>query len=91
MKTLEIILQADKINSEKTQKLLNAGRILKFTLVIIMLSWITILPSCVVAVRTPRNDTNGVIIEHRVHRGHHFNNGEQHYRGDRNDHNHDRK
>jgi hypothetical protein len=85
MKVSGIILQTDKIKNEETQKLLNVGGILKLTLVIIMLSWITILPSCVVAVRTPRYDTNGVIIERRVHPRHHFR-GEQHYRSDRNDH-----
>jgi len=88
MKASEIILHTDKINYEQ----LKVSGLLKFILLIVMLSWIAVLPSCLVAVRTPHHDPNGVIIiDRHDHRGHHYNNGEQHYRGERHDGNHEKK
>lgn len=73
MKTTEILLQADKSNTRETQKKSKAGKGLKYLLVLFILSWISFLPSCAVAVRTPEPT---ITIESHNHRMFHRN----HYR-----------
>jgi hypothetical protein len=82
MKTSEILFQTAKTNNKETPGLFYLGKVLKFVLIIFMLSCITLMSSCVVAVRTPRYDTNGVVIEHHAH---HFR-GERHNRVEHHDH-----
>jgi len=55
----------------KTIKNFGAGRILTTMLVIIMLSWLTLLTSCTATVRTPRHARSTVIIEGQVSGEHH--------------------
>ncbi len=47
MKTSKILLQTDKSNHEETPKKLRADKLSKYILVIFMLSWITLLSSCI--------------------------------------------
>lgn len=51
-----------------------AGRLLTTILVIIMLSWVTLLTSCTATVRTPRHTRSTVIIEGQVSGERHDNN-----------------
>lgn len=60
----------------KTSKKAIAGSLLTTILVIFMLSWITLLSSCVATVRTPRHVRSTVVIEGQV-------GGEHHDRDDR--------
>lgn len=57
----------------KTLTNFRAGRLLTTILVIIMLSWITLLTSCTATVRTPRHARSTVIIEGQVSGDHHDN------------------
>ena len=56
----------------KTFKNLSSGKILTSVVVIFMLSWVTLLSSCVATVRTPRHVRSNVVIESQVQvRGEH--------------------
>jgi hypothetical protein len=87
MKTLEIHIESDKRNSEEMPKRMRTGRVLKSILIIFMLSWVTILSSCAVAVRTPRyHDRSDVVIGDNDH-DNRYNRRERHHRRDRLDRN----
>lgn len=73
MKTTEILLQAEKSNTVKTQNQSTIRKGLKYLLVIFMLSWVCFLPSCAVELRTPQP---GITVESHNHRRFHRN----HYR-----------
>jgi hypothetical protein len=55
-----------KIKKLKTLKNLRAGKILTSVAIIFMLSWVTLLSSCVATVRTPRHARSNVVIETQV-------------------------
>ena len=71
MKTLEILHQTENRKNEETPKKTVAGIAAKFLFFIFVLSWITILPSCAVAVRTPHTVSTGVVVEHNDRGGRH--------------------
>lgn len=48
------------------------GKALKYVLIVAILSWISVLSSCVVAVRNPQYDRNGVVIVRHNHRDRHY-------------------
>lgn len=43
------------------------GREVRSLVFIFMVSWITLLPSCAVEMRTPRHNTSRVVIENHAH------------------------
>ena len=63
MKTSEILLKAGKINHEEIPKKARAGKILKYLLFSIVLSWTALLSSCAVEYESPYYDSYGVIIQ----------------------------
>ena len=96
MKTSKNILQivnGDKAGILKQQ---TTGKVLKSMLVLFILSWVSLLSSCVVAVPNQRYQRHPVIVEHE-YRGEHHDNGrhrgwykhhdrdDNHERGDRDD------
>jgi hypothetical protein len=68
MKMSKILLHSDKSNDEETPKKVRAGKLLKSILVIFMLSWITLMSSCIAFVP---------VQGHEGHGGHHGH-GQQH-------------
>jgi hypothetical protein len=65
MKTSKILLLPLKKGNEEIQGKVKAVKLLKLIIVVFILSWITILPSCSVLVRTP-----GVNIQSERSSGH---------------------
>lgn len=51
----------------KTLKFFGAGKVLKTIVVLFMLSWVTLLSSCVAMVRTPYYSGTTVLVESRGH------------------------
>ena len=51
----------------KTLNFFGAGKVLTTILVLFMLSWVTLLSSCVATVRTPRYSGSTVLIESQGH------------------------
>ena len=85
MKTSEILLQAKKSNNEETHKNAKAGKGLKYLLILFMLSWIAILPSCVATVRTPEPSVTIETHHHRMFHRNHYHESHIEYR-DQDDH-----
>jgi hypothetical protein len=69
MKTQNYLLQTDKSHYEVKPKTVRSGKVLKSILVMFMLSWVTILSSCMVAVPHQRNGGPGVRSGHTEQRG----------------------
>ena len=72
MKTSNVSLQVDKSNLEEIPKKAWMGRVLKYMVIIFMLSWPTLLSSCAVGYETPdyeygyvapEYDSFGVLID----------------------------
>jgi len=82
MKTIEILLHTDKSITGETQKKSKAGKGLKYLLILFMLSWIAILPSCAVAVRTPEPAITIESHQHRLFRGNHYRHSHIEYRNE---------
>jgi len=53
MKTTNVSLQVDKSNHEEIPKKAWIGRLLKYMVIVFMLSWPTLLSSCAVGYETP--------------------------------------
>jgi len=71
MKTTELQLKSGKSKTEEPQTKAKANKRLKFVLILFMLSWISFLPSCAVAFRTPEPTIIGEKHSHRLfHRNH---------------------
>jgi len=88
MKTSKKLLHTDEITIEETQKEVKARKGLKYLLILFMLSWIAVLPSCAVAVRTPEPTITIESHQHRVYRGNHYRHSHNEFRDrdDRDDH-----
>ena len=76
MKTLKNLLLAEKCGM-RAPKTSRAGKVVRFMLVIFMLSWISVLTSCAVEMRTP---SPGISVETHNH-GWRHNRGERHDNG----------
>jgi len=85
MKSTRILSLTGKCKTNIFSIIFQDNLSIKAIAAILIISCSTLLSSCVVAVRTPRYDTNGVIIERHVHGRHHYH-GEQDNHGDRHDH-----
>jgi hypothetical protein len=64
MKTSEILLRVGKINHEEIPKKAWAGKVLRYILFSILLSWITLLSSCAVGFETPDYGYSIVVPEY---------------------------
>ena len=53
----------------KTLSFFGTGKVLSTILVLFMLSWVTLLSSCVATVRTPRHSETTVIVKSQGHNG----------------------
>jgi hypothetical protein len=76
MKALTILLCTDTFNDKEAQKKLRTGKLLKLLFAILMLSWITLLSSCLVG--PPRHGgPPGYHENHENHgnNGHHDDHG----------------
>jgi len=85
MKTTETLLQAEKNNAGEIQKETKALKGLKYLLILFMLSWIAILPSCVATVRTPEPSVTIETHHHRMFHRNHYHESHIEYR-DQDDH-----
>ncbi|MDO9255348.1 MAG: hypothetical protein Q7U54_07550 [Bacteroidales bacterium] len=71
MKTTEILHQAEKSDAAATRKNSKSSKGLKYLLYFFMISWISFLPACAVAIRTPEPSITVESHRHRVfHRNH---------------------
>ena len=66
METSKILRESALSIKEVTSKKAIVGRVLKSVLFIVLLSWIMVLSSCAVEMRTPRYNPSGVVIESHV-------------------------
>jgi hypothetical protein len=66
METSKILQESDLSINGVTSKKAIVGRILKSVLFIFLLSWIMVLSSCAVGIRTPQYHTSGVVVESHV-------------------------
>lgn len=85
MDTTKILTQNYKSDNEISRKKVKTSILSKSILVIIMLSCITLLYSCDVMVRAPRQDRNGITND-RQGRNDRNNRHDRHDNDDRNDH-----
>jgi hypothetical protein len=85
MKTTKNSLYTDESTIEVTQKEVKARKGLKYLLILFIISWIAVLPSCAVAVRTPEPAITIESHQHRLYRGNHYHHSHNEYR-DRDDH-----
>jgi len=88
MKSSKILNESGNI--QQIQKSIIAGKLLISILFIFVISWVSLMSSCMVAVRTPQYESGGVVIEHhershRYERGERREHGGRHGHGERND------
>ena len=72
MKMSKILLHSDISNNEKTSKNVRADKLLKYFLVVFMLSWMFLLSSCVlfIPIGHERHGGHGEYHGHNEHREH---------------------
>lgn len=74
MKTSNLHPDQAKLTNETTPIQLIAGKVLKSILVLFIVSWVSLLSSCVVAVPNQRYQKHTVVVEQN-YRGEHHDNG----------------
>ena len=91
MKMLNIIPISTKSFSKESRRKGIAGNLLKSLLIVFVLSWVTLLSSCVVAVPGPRYHRHTVVVEQN-YRGERHDNGRHrgYYKSDNKEKNHDK-
>jgi hypothetical protein len=71
MKSSKSFIDSVGSNTEETTKISIAFKVFKYAFFMLMLAWISVLPSCMVAVHTPHPPRHTVIISSHDEGKHH--------------------